>query len=221
MSRLLRAFVSLVPLLLAACPPTPPITLKTITLFPTQTDGLNGGYQWTYAENAYCDVPLPGQGLFTNGLGPEPLPGGEIDAGYEDIYNQGAQPFPCEEEQQTLYRGHVMFDFSQFDSVGGATLQFNVVQSENTTGGPAEIPADSYATVLGMSTGLQNGDNGPYYWGYDNPGVAPVLHRRDHQTRLPDRHQYRGPRMGCRHASQLRTDLRRPDPRSAEQSATG
>ena len=175
MKRLPFFLLSLLPLLLTACPPGQQPTIRTITLNPTQTDGTNWSQQHAYSQSWECDVPWPpGAGFFLNGLGPEPVPGGEIDVGYEDIFNQGAQPFPCEQEQEMLYRGHVMFDFSMFDAIGSATLQFNVAQSENATAGPSEIPANSYATVLGMSTGLINGDNGPYYWPYDSDVTLPA-----------------------------------------------
>src|SRR5580700_8836070 len=106
-------FAAIIGLLsLTGCPQ--PITLKTINLNPSD---ISWGYQSQFSQNAACDFPLPGQGSFLNGLGPETLQPGEVDAGWEDIFDQGAQPFPCQEEQQTQYRGHVRFDLSQFDSI--------------------------------------------------------------------------------------------------------
>jgi uncharacterized protein YceK len=157
-------------LLLAGCPRTP-ITLKTVTLSPSQ---INGSYQYWYSQNAWCSVPLPGQGLFLNGLGPEPLGPSEIYSGFEDIYDQGAQPFPCEEQQQTLYRGQVAFDLGEFDSIVDATLNFDVAQSIAENGGVNnQIPPVSNATTLGMSTGTISGSNGPYFWNFDNPVSLP------------------------------------------------
>ncbi len=75
-------------LLLAGCPRTP-ITLKTVTLSPSQ---INGSYQYWYSQNAWCSVPLPGQGLFLNGLGPEPLGPSEIYSGFEDSKYPPAEP---------------------------------------------------------------------------------------------------------------------------------
>ena len=157
-------------LLLAGCPRTP-ITLKTVALSPSQ---INGSYQYWYSQNAWCSVPLPGQGLFLNGLGPEPLGPGEVYSGFEDIYNKGADPFPCEEQQQTLYRGQVAFDLGQFDSIVDATLNFDVAQSLAENGGVNnQIPPVSNATTLGMSTGTSSGSNGPYFWNFDNPVSLP------------------------------------------------
>jgi hypothetical protein len=160
----LLASLSLLSISLTGCPPSP-VTLKTITLTP---DAVDPPYQYSYYQSWECSTPLPGQGLFTNGLGPEPVMPGETTVGWEDIYNEGAQPFPCEEEQQTIYRGHVHFDVSQFDAVADAMLTYDVSHSENTTAGTNEIPPNSYATTLGMSTGTRDDGNGPYFWDYDN-----------------------------------------------------
>jgi len=156
--------ICILSLSLIGCPPTP-IKLKTVTLNPIAVDP---PYQYSYSQSWECNVPLPGQGLFLNGLGPEPVRAGETTVGWEDIYDEGAQPFPCEEEQQTIYRGHVQFDVSKFDAVVDATLTYDTSHSENTTGGANEIPPNSYATTLGMSTGTRNDGNGPYFWDYDN-----------------------------------------------------
>jgi hypothetical protein len=157
-------------LLLAGCPRTP-ITLKTAMLSPSQ---INGSYQYWYSQNAWCSVPLPGQGLFLNGLGPEPLGPSEVYSGFEDIYNQGAEPFPCEEEQQTLYRGQVAFDLSEFDNIVDATLNFDVARSIAENGGVTDqTPPVSNATTLGMSTGTSSGSNGPYFWNFDTPVSLP------------------------------------------------
>ena len=159
----LLATVSIITITLTGCPPTP-ITLKTITLSP---DAVNDPYQYQYSQTWECTVPLPGQGLFLNGLGPESVRPGETTVGWEDIYDEGAQPFPCEEEQQTIYRGHVHFDVSKFDAVVDATLTYNTSHSENTTGGANEIAPSSYATTLSMSTGVWDDGDGPYFWDYD------------------------------------------------------
>ncbi|HUI22607.1 MAG TPA: hypothetical protein VLZ74_16420 [Methylocella sp.] len=157
-------------LLLAGCPRTP-VTLKTVTLTPSQ---MNGSYRYWYSQNAWCSVPLPGQGLFLNGLGPEPLGPGEVYSGFEDIYNKGAEPFPCEEQQQTLYRGQVAFDLSQFDNITSATLNFNVERSIAENGGVTDqVPPSSDATTLGVSTGTRDDGNGPYFWDFDNAASLP------------------------------------------------
>ncbi len=150
-------------LLLGGCPP---ITLKTVTLSPTQ---LNSSVNDQWAQNAWCSVPNGGG--FLNGLGPPPVSPPEIYSGYDDIFDKGAEPFPCEYEQQNQLRGQVQFDISMFNSIADATLTFNVDSSyANAT---IQTPAIGVATVLGMSTGQSRGDNGPIYWNYDNPASLP------------------------------------------------
>lgn len=151
---------------LTGCPPTPPITLKTVILNPTN---ISHPSYFSYSQTWECNVPLPGQGLYANGLGAEPVGPGQSTVGYEDIFNAGAQPLPCNEQEQTIYRAHVQFDTSKFDTVAGTTLTYNIAQSENSTGGSAEVPANSYATVMGMSTGqISDGNGGQVWWNYDN-----------------------------------------------------
>lgn len=163
MKRALAAIASL--LFLTGCPPRP---LKTITLEPSQ---LNWSSRYWYKQNAWCSVPLPGQGIPTEGLGPEPVGPGEVIVGFEDVYFRGADPFPCEEEQETLYRGQVGFDLSRFDSITSATLNFDIAQSLSENGGVTnQIPPVCYATTLGMSTGA-NSDY--YYYDFDNPVSLP------------------------------------------------
>ena len=146
-------------LLLAACPK--PIVLKTATLQPTS---VTSGYQTDYSQTWECDVP--GSGLFLNGLGPEPSNPGEAPSGFDDIYNHGADPFPCNEQEQILYRGHVQFDLSQFDDPVSATL--NITNARSTQGAQPQTPPQCVATILGMSTGTRDDGQGPYYWDYDN-----------------------------------------------------
>jgi len=149
-------FLSL--LLLTGCNP---VTLKTITLNPTQ---VTSNYQTAYSETWECSAPWGG--LYTNGLGPEPSNPGEAPSGYDDIFNQGANPLPCNEQEQILYRGQVQFDLSQFDSIVSATLNFNGARS-TLNAQPQQYPA-CIATIIGMSTGTRNDGNGNYYWDYDN-----------------------------------------------------
>jgi hypothetical protein len=147
-------------LLITGCSP---VTLKTAILSPSQ---VTWSYQSQYSQNAWCDVPLPGQGLFLNGLGPEPANPGEAPSGYDDIFDQGAPPFACVEQEQILYRGQFQFDLSQFYSVAAATLNFNVSRSTQNAE-PQQYPS-CVATTLGMSTGTIDMGNGPFYWPYDN-----------------------------------------------------
>ncbi len=83
-------------------------------------------------------------------------------------------PARCIEQQQTLYRGQAAFDLGQFDSIAGATLNFNVERSLAEDGGVnQQIPPVSDATTLGMSTGTTDSGNGPYFWDFDNPVAFP------------------------------------------------
>jgi hypothetical protein len=152
-------------LLLGGCPPTP-VTLKTITLYPS---GLNWSSWEKDNTNAWCSIPLPGQGLFTQGLGPEPVGPGQVDVGYEDIYESGSGPLACTYQQQRQYRAQVAFDLSQFDAVVSATLTFNIDLSLSEDGGiQQDAPPNSYGTTLGMSTGTIDIGDGPFFWPYDN-----------------------------------------------------
>jgi len=171
-------------LLLAGCPRTP-ITLKTVILSPPQ---INGSYQYWYSQNAWCSVPLPGQGLFLNGLGPEPLGPSEIYSGFEDIYDQGAQPFPCEEQQQTLYRGQVAFDLGEFDSIVDATLNFDVAQSIAENGGVnTQIPPVSNATTLRIKWSI--------FLEFRQPRLAAIV-RAAHKAKLFRGRKYAGQSLG-------------------------
>lgn len=163
--RLKIAIAVLLSIALTAC--NPPVVLKTITLNPSQ---VNWGAQSYYWHNGACDIPLPGQGFFTNGLGMEVIQGGEAPSGQDDIYNQGAQPVPCEESMQWLYRGNIQFNLAQFDTIVSADLTFGINRS--TQGAQPQSPPQCVATVLGMSTGTRDDGNGPYYWDYDPNTVA-------------------------------------------------
>src|SRR5271166_550254 len=145
-------------------------TLKTVILQPSNLDP---GYQTAFSQSWECSTPLPGQGGYLNGLGPETDNPGEIPSGFDDIYNQGAQPLPCNEQEQILYRGHVRFDLSQFDDPVSATLNFGI--SRSTLNLQQQNPPECIATVLGMSTGTRDDGRGPYYWDYDNEVSLPVI----------------------------------------------
>jgi hypothetical protein len=155
------AFVILI--MLTGCPPTP-VTLKTVVLSPTD---ISWATQYDNNNSGPC-VSVP-----TYGTGPEPVNPGEIAVGWEDMFVPGAQPFPCNFQQQRIYRGHVQFDLRKLDTISDATLTYAVDHSENQGAGPAENPAHGYATVLGMSTGQIQGDQGPYWWNYDNDVTLP------------------------------------------------
>ena len=115
-------------LLLTGCPPLP-VTLKTVTLQPTD---LSYGDQYDHSWSNVCDVPQP---LPTYGTGPPQTSSGETLAGWFDLWYPGAQPFPCNNAYQTIVRGHVRFDLRQFDAVADASLTFSVDQSESNSMG--------------------------------------------------------------------------------------
>jgi hypothetical protein len=124
-----RVFVAvLAAFLLSGCPQG---TVKTITLPPIS---MSGSYQREYWTDAWCYVPF-GQGFFGDGLEPQSVGLGELYSGFEDHFLPGANPFPCNEQLQTLYRGQVDFDLGQFDSIIGATLTFDVETSLSENGG--------------------------------------------------------------------------------------
>jgi hypothetical protein len=74
-------------LFLAGCPK--PIVLKTFTLNATQVTSSN---EWAYSQTLECSVPLPGQGLYLNGLGPEQSNPGEANSGEDQIFKQLLTP---------------------------------------------------------------------------------------------------------------------------------
>jgi hypothetical protein len=158
-------------LFLAGCPK--PIVLKTLTLNATQVTSSN---EWAYSQTWECSVPLPGQGLYLNGLGPEQANQGEANSGEDQIFNQGANPLPCNEQEDIIYRGQFSFvsqepqliptDLTMFDSIVSATLNFGI--SRSTSNAQPQEPPVCVATVLGMSTGTKDEGSGPYYWDYDN-----------------------------------------------------
>jgi hypothetical protein len=162
----IRLPVAVLLMTLTGCPPTP-ISLNCVLLSPTD---LSDGAQWDHSWTWECNVPGP---LPTYGTAPETPPAGQILAGWQDAFYPGAQPLPCNNAYQYVYRGHVRFDLSQFDAIADATLQYGAYQSENQNNGPAQNPPQGYATVLGMSTGQAQGNNGPYWWPYDNDVSLP------------------------------------------------
>jgi hypothetical protein len=150
--------------LLCGCPPKP-VTLKTITLYPSQQT-------WSYE---YWHQSGPCVGTF--GTGPWPIGAGEVASGFSDDF-QSLGPFGCDDADQQLYRGRVAFDLHQFNQIVDATLNFNVNSSFSASVAPdggivQDNPAQGYATTLGMSTGTKDEGNGPYYSDFDNAVSMP------------------------------------------------
>jgi hypothetical protein len=163
--------VAFLALFLAGCPK--PIVLKTLTLNASK---VGSSYEYSFSQTWECSVPLPGQGLYVNGLGPEQANFGEANSGEDQIFNQGADPFPCNEQEDIIYRGQFSFvsqepqliptDLTMFNSVVSATLNFGINRS--TSNEQPQKPPVCVATVLGMSTGTKDEGSGPYFWDYDN-----------------------------------------------------
>ena len=74
--------------------------------------------------------------------------------GYDDYFRAGTDPFPCDDVRFTVYRGWVKFDLSQFDSLGVASLLFDLESFGTRVDGRAvkSSPGNSVATVLGVAT---------------------------------------------------------------------
>lgn len=152
---------------LAGCPM--PVVLKTVVLQPSD---LSWEDQYDHSWSNICDLPGP---LPAYGTGPPQTGSGETLIGWFDLYYPGAQPFPCNNSYQTIVRGHVAFDLRQFDAVADATLTFTIDQSESLSqGNQMDSPPQGYATTLGMATGQSSGDNGSYWWNYDNDVTLPA-----------------------------------------------
>jgi hypothetical protein len=119
--------------------------------------------------------------LFAFGT-PDGYPGGPLGvvAGMSDSFV--CNGFDCSNMEQQQYRGQVEFDdLSQFDQIVSATLTFWVDISlspsvaPDSNGAPyGDIPPISHATRLGMSIGQKFGDQGFYFWDFDNDVPMPV-----------------------------------------------
>jgi hypothetical protein len=156
-------------LLLAGCPPGA-VTIKTVTLSPSQVTGSNKYWWW---NSWACGEFVPGDGLVLLNDGPGLSVGpGESYSGFEDDYLSTGS---CEQELQQLYRGQVQFDLTPFDNIVSATLSFNVERSITENGGVNDdSPPVSYATILGFALFPSQGDNGTsYYWDFANPVSLP------------------------------------------------
>jgi hypothetical protein len=130
-------------LLLPGCSGCPPVTLKTLELRPTRqatgTSGVSGSSGWCLS--AGHPPPSP----FSAGAG-------RVLVGFDDFFKPGTDPFPCDDIRAVVFRGGVLFDVSQFDSIVTADLLFDTVDSVTRGGGPVGPPPISQATTLGVAT---------------------------------------------------------------------
>lgn len=83
-----------------------------------------------------------------------PPPSGQVQVGFDDYYQPGTNPFPCDDIRNLDFRAGVLFDLSQFDSVGVATLIFDTAGSVDRSGGETigQNPPKSWATNLGLAS---------------------------------------------------------------------
>lgn len=120
-------------------------TLKTIDLQPAKV--FPGALE---AKGAQGVCQGPGN--------PPPItffPGpGEVVGGFDDFYQPGLPPLPCNVFRDDVFRGGVMFDLSQFLAVVNAELLFDTDKSALRFNGQTAFqqPANSWATELGMAT---------------------------------------------------------------------
>jgi hypothetical protein len=145
-SLLLGALAFLSILFFQGC--NPPVTLKTIDLTPSGAPPIDSVNSGGSGSEGFC--------FGTQNIPPEPLSPGpnEVMVGFDDFFNPGTDPFPCKSVRASVFRGGVVFDLSQFDSIVAANLLFNVDNSLDRSGGEAtgQSPPQSVATTLGMGT---------------------------------------------------------------------
>ena len=144
--RNLAAFIGLV-LMVHGCEGCPSVTLKTLELRPanmaTGISGVAGSFGYCTSAGEVPPAPPFGTGA------------GEVKVGFDDFFRYGTDPFPCHDIRNSIFRGGVRFDLSQFDAVVSADLLFDAARSMvRTGGGPIsnEAPAVSHATTLSVAT---------------------------------------------------------------------
>jgi hypothetical protein len=125
--------------------------LETRTLFPARIVPLEHRND---DQSGACNIPLPGQGLSTTGTGPgfQNRPK-EILVGFEDAFQAGAPPIPCNQKHMILYRGNVAFDLKDFDKIVAATLEYDVTDSfRGVDGAATQFPPTCAATLIGQAS---------------------------------------------------------------------
>jgi hypothetical protein len=124
---------------------TTPVTVKTLELhevnFGTGTSGTAG-------SKGFCtsvgDIPPV-----------EFSPGsGQIMVGMDDFFRPGTDPFPCDDLRVSNFRGGILFDVSQFDTIAAAKLIVDTVGFISRSNGEtiASSPPTSVATMISMAT---------------------------------------------------------------------
>lgn len=131
--------------LLHGCEGCPPVTLKSTDLSPTNRPTGSSG---TAGSVGYClsagNIP---PSTFSAGSG-------QVMVGFDNYFEAGSDPFPCDDIRAIVFRGGLRFDLSQFDSIVSAELFFQTDSSVSRTGGATigTIPGISHATTLGVAT---------------------------------------------------------------------
>jgi len=137
-------------LFMSGCDKCSPVALKTMDLKPTATftgsSGTSGSEGWCFSQGN------PPPSSFSAGPG-------QVMVGFDNFFKPGADPFPCNDLRDTVFRGNVAFDVSQFDSVASADLLFDTQNSIERSNGEttASSPPKSFATVFGTATSTSTG----------------------------------------------------------------
>ena len=130
----------------SACDGCNNVTIKTIDLDPvdrrTGTTGFSGSMGVCFSQGSPPPSPFsPGSG--------------QILVGFDDFFEPGTDPFPCNDIRVANFRGGVKFDLSRFKVITTASLRFNAQRSVSRQNGEttSQSPPASVATRLGLSTG--------------------------------------------------------------------
>jgi hypothetical protein len=137
-----RTLLILCALALAGCDKCPsPVTVKTLDLSPTRHGQAAPGIKGT--QGLCIGVDAPPSTSFSPGTG-------QIMVGFDNFFDGGTF---CDRIRAQVFRGVIEFDVSQFDSIVGANLIFDVQRSiERINETVAQNPAKSFATTLGLAT---------------------------------------------------------------------
>ena len=139
------AMLMLLMITLSGCDKCSPVILKTLELQPGRiangAPGVRGSSGWCLSAGN----PPP------TSFSPGPR---QVMVGFDNFFEAGSDPFPCDDIRAQVFRGAVPFDVSQFDSVVSAELLFDTQGSIIRSGGEttSTSPPTSHATTLGVAT---------------------------------------------------------------------
>jgi len=127
-----------------------PVNLKTLELDPTDIQNQGPGSKGS--KGVCLSEANPPLSSFSAGPG-------QAMVGFDNFFNPGTQPFPCDDFRAQVFRAAVVFDVKKFDSITSADLLFDtqnsIVRSNGETTGSS--PPKSFATLLGMVTSQSDG----------------------------------------------------------------